>query len=123
MFPLGLRRRKHAFGRLQVRLRRFHLRRRSQSFALRIVHFLLRHQPGLGLRDAVQPVILQLQHLLLGLHAVQLFLGVRDLGSDIFHRGIVLFHLQLQLGNFERREHLVLLHARSIVDVQLFYEA
>ncbi len=101
MFPLGLGGCEHAFGGLQVRFRRFHLCGRRESLALGIVHFLLRHQAGLRLRNAVQPVELQLKHFLLGLHAVQFVLCVWDLGSGILDRGVVLFHLQLQFGNFQ----------------------
>ena len=52
----------------------FHLRLRGQILALRVVHFLLRHQARLRLRDAVQPVELQVQNLVLRFHAVQFVL-------------------------------------------------
>ncbi len=95
VFPLGFRSRQHAFGGLQIRLGSFHLRRHGKSPALGIVHFLLRHQARLGLRDAIEPVKLQLQHFLLGFHTVQLILGMRNLGRGVLHRRVVLLHLQL----------------------------
>src|ERR1700691_700532 len=48
---------------------------------------------------------------------------MRNLRRGVLHSGVVLFHLQLQFGDFQSRKYLVLLHATSIVDVQVFYEA
>jgi hypothetical protein len=59
----------------------------------------------------------------LRLGAIQFVLGVRDLGIGILDGGFVLFYLQLQLGDFQSRKHLVGLHARSVIDVELFYVA
>ena len=118
VLPLGLRRGKLAFRRLQVRFGRLDLGRRSQGLALPVVHFLLCDQSGFGLGDAVQSAKLQLQHIVLSLRAAHQILGVHNLFGSALDRGIVLIQLRLQLGNLERREHLIRLHAASIVDVE-----
>jgi hypothetical protein len=60
------------FGRAQLALSRFqgclasvHLRRCGEILALSIIHFLLRHDSRLALKDSVQTGVLQVQRLIL----------------------------------------------------------
>jgi hypothetical protein len=96
---------------------------RRQVLALRVVHFLLGHQAGLGLRHGVQPVKLQMHDLVLGLRAAQVMLGVSDLVLHIGDGGFVLVQLGLQLRNLQHRQQLALLHAAAIVHVELAHVA
>ena len=95
MLPLGLSGRELALGRLQIRFRSFHLRRRGQSLSLRIIHLLLRDQSRLRFSDAVQSIKLQLHNLVRGFYAAQFVFRVHDLIGRILDGGIVLFQLRL----------------------------
>ena len=101
----------------------FHLRLRRQILALRIVHFLLRDQPGLGVRHGLQAVVLQVSNLVLRFHAVQLFAGVRHLFAHVLDGGLVLLQLGFQFGNFEDRHQLAFLDVRAIVHFQFLHVA
>ncbi len=83
-----------------------------------VVHFLLSHQAGLGFCNAVQSVVLKVQHVTRRLHAIELVFRERYMVLCVLDGRIVLRQLQLQLGDLQHRHHLSRLHARPIVDVE-----
>ena len=114
----------------QLTLRRFetglgglHLRFCRQIFALRVIHFLLRHQAGFGLSNAIQPVELKVQHFVLRLYPVLLLLRTCYLVASVLDRGVVLLQLQLELRDLEHGHELTGLYAGSVIDVQFLYIA
>ncbi len=104
---------------LERRLRFLDLGLGGQVLALSVVHFLLRHQAGLSLRHAVQPVVLEVQDGVLRLHAAERVLGVPLLIRRVLDGSVILSQLELELGDLEHAHHLSRFHMRSIVYVEL----
>ena len=93
-----------------------HLRRRRQILALRVIHFLLRHDAGLALEDAIQARVLQVQRVVLRLIALQFVLRPADLVRRIFDFRLIFLQLSLQFWNLQNGHDLTGFHMRSVVD-------
>ena len=121
VFAFCLRGGQQALRGLPIRFRGFDLSGRLKCLALGIVYFLLRDQGRFGLGDAAQPLELQLHNPVLSFDPAQFVFGVRNLIGGVPDRRIVLLQLGLQLGDFQRGERLVCLHAAPVVHVQFFH--
>ena len=109
-----------ALGRLQSRLAGIYLRRCRQILPLCVIHFLLRDNSGLALKDSIQTRILQVKRLVLRLIPVQLVLRAADLIHRILDFRLIFLKLRLQLWNLQDRHYLAGLYVGSVVDKQLF---
>ena len=75
-----------------------------------VVHFLLGDKASLRFRHTRKTIVLQVQHVVLGLCAANFALKAGDLVSLRTDGGIVLVQLGLQLRDFEYRHDLTFAH-------------
>ena len=86
---------------------------------MRVVHFLLRHDPRLALKDSIQTRVFQVQRLVLCLIPGEFVLRTDHLIHRILDVCLVFLELRLEFWNLQHGYHLSCLDVRSVVDIQL----